>query len=253
MSLIDNHTQVTFKKDVDQRLQSLALTNDQFLRAQRNLLYLSTQLMNIEERVKFLKRCIISKRLPSSYQVQALHLGVGECIDEDSLEMAYKKNCELLTSKKENFEKATECISKQVDHCFKDILLRFVSQQSAYELNEIKKSYIQEFRKIETEDTKKNIRRLHFGHEGTSVLKYPVDCYLRKTERWFHHQMSNHCKLKYSYGHQRNNLDDSHSQEEVAKQRTLKPSKLRRLERRAAERKELAQSIVEAALNAAIE
>ena len=99
---------------------------------------LSWWILRSEWNSKFLKRRIISKKLPSSYQAHTLHQGIRQCIDMDCLRMAYKKNCELLTSKKINFEKATECISKQVDHCFKDILLRFVTRKSGYELNKIK-------------------------------------------------------------------------------------------------------------------
>ena len=96
----------------------------------------------------------------------------------DCLRMAYKKNCELLRSKKEKFLMATDGISKQVDHCFKALFICFVSQKLTCELHKIKNMHIQKFHKIETEETMKSIRQLYSGNEGTSNLKPPANCYM---------------------------------------------------------------------------
>ena len=136
--------------------------------------------MRSELNSNFLKRRIISKKLPSSYQAQTLHQEIRECIDMDCLRMAYNKNCELLRSKKEKFLMATDGILKQVDHCFKALFICFVSQKWTKELHKIKNMHIQKFHKIETEETMKSIRQLYSGNEGTSNLKRTANCYLNK-------------------------------------------------------------------------
>jgi len=162
---------LNFKKMMTNRLENLASKDDQFLKAQRNLVYLSSQVVEMEERKKFLSRCLSSNSIPSRNQFYNLKLHWTDANDKELLRQAIYKVEELLKSKKENFEKALECMLKQIDHCFQEILLRFVNQKTAFKRKFVKQRYINEFRKIQTKENKKNKQRLSEGKGDAPIYK----------------------------------------------------------------------------------
>jgi len=151
---------LNFKKMMTKRLEDLASKDDQFLKAQRNLVYLSSQVVETEERKKFLSRCLSSNSIPSPDQFYRLKLHWTDANDKESLRQAIYNLEELLKSKKDNYEKALECMLKHIDHCFQEILLRFVNQKTAFKRKFVKQRYINEFQKIQAKENKKNKQRL---------------------------------------------------------------------------------------------
>jgi len=45
---------------------------------------------------------------------------------------------------------------KHIDHCFPEMLLRFVNQKTAFKRKFVKQRYINEFQKIQGKENKKN-------------------------------------------------------------------------------------------------
>merc|ERR1712133_313140 len=105
---------LNFKKMMTKRLEDLASKDDQFLKAQRNLVYLSSQVVETEERKKFLSRCLCSNSIPSPDQFYRLKLHWTDANDRESLRQAIYNLEELLKSKKENYEKALECMLEHI-------------------------------------------------------------------------------------------------------------------------------------------
>merc|ERR1719510_2211495 len=135
------------KKQLTEHLEALALKNELFLKVQRTLLHLSTNIIHIEERGNFLKRCLSSRVLPNHEQLAKMRVDMMGSFNDTDLHKAYLKNDSHLTIEKENYVKAIDFTLGEVEQCFKEILLRIVSRKLSIEIKKIKRWYIQEFEK----------------------------------------------------------------------------------------------------------
>merc|ERR1712133_342304 len=97
---------LNFKKMMTKRLEDLASKDDQFLKAQRNLVYLSSQVVEMDERKKFLSRCLSSNSVPNPNQFYKLKLHWTDNNDKELLRQAIYKAEEFLKSKNDNYGKA---------------------------------------------------------------------------------------------------------------------------------------------------
>merc|ERR1712243_300721 len=89
-----------------------------------------------------------------------IKLHLTDTTDKESPRQALYKVEELLKSKKDNYQKALKCMLKHIDHCFQEILLRFVNQKTAFKRKFVKQRYINEFQKIQAKENEKNKQRL---------------------------------------------------------------------------------------------
>merc|ERR1712126_532691 len=125
----------------------------------------------------FLSRCLSSNSLPSPDQFYRLKLHWTDANDKESLRQAIYNLEELLKSKKDNYQKVLECMLKHIDLCFREILLRFVNQKTAFKRKFIKQRYIAEFQKIQAKENKKNKQRLSECRGDAPIYKDPPSPY----------------------------------------------------------------------------